>query len=346
MKKSSYDEDVRLIHAIQNDEGGEEAFEELYRKYYKLVLFIANRECANESDAQDVLQETFIEIRKSIPHLKNPQYFRLWLYRVVNSKCKDLFRSRKFSCIDSDNDYIQNSVREERREAIPEMQMKFTSDQDVMMALIDELPHRQRIVLMMFYLEQCSIKEIAKILEIPEGTVKSRISTAKSTLKEKIEKYEKQEHIKLSFYSMDALLAQVLLIGAQQICGITWPKQKLSWRMHSHSSLVQGMIITSCVSVAAVCGVSYLLQDHEKTTQSHPFQVVQYDDRTLNNSTEAYFYLLSRACCAEEINRMSMEELTHLRSAYESIKEENSYHYQLLQDMGWVKAYEMRMNEK
>lgn len=346
MNKSSYDEDVKLIQAIQNDEGGEEAFEALYRKYYKLVLFIANRECANESDAQDVLQETFIEIRKSIPRLKNPQYFRLWLYRVVNSKCKDLFRSRKFSYVDSDNDYIQNSIREERRDAIPEMQMKFTSDQDVMMALIDELPHRQRIVLMMFYLEQCSIKEIAKVLEIPEGTVKSRISTAKATLKEKIQKYEKQEHIKLSFYSIDALIAQVLLVKASQVCAVAWPKQKLSWKMRSHSHLIQGALAASCVAVSTVCGVSYLLQDQEEAVQTQPFQAVQYEDRELTNSTQAYFYLLTKACCAEEIERMSREDLIHLQSAYESIKAENSYHYQLLYERGWVRAYEARMNEK
>lgn len=346
MKKTSYDEDVELIHAIQKNEYNEEAFEALYRKYYKLVLFIANRECANESDAQDVLQETFIEIRKSIPRLKNPKYFRLWLYRVVNSKCMDLFRSHKFSIVDSDNEFIQNSIREDRREAIPDQQMKFTSDQDVLMALIDELPHRQRIVLMMYYLEQCSIKEIAKVLEIPEGTVKSRISTAKAALKAKIEKYEQKEQIKLSFYSMDALLAQVLLIGAHQACGMTWPiRKKLSWKMRSHSHLTQGIVAGSCMAVAVITGI-YYSQDREPISSSQPFHAVQYEDRVLSTSTEAYFYLLARACCEDEINRMSIEELTRLRTVYESLKAENSYHYQLLNDMGWVKAYEARLNEQ
>ncbi len=346
MKESSYDEDVRLIHAIQDDELGEEAFEALYRKYYKLVLFIANRECTNESDAQDVLQETFIEIRKSIKHLKKPKYFRLWLYRVVNSKCKDLFRSRKFSLVDSDNDYIRNNIREEHREAIPDMQMKFSSDRDVMMSLIDELPQRQRIVLMMYYLEQCSIKEIAQVLEIPEGTVKSRISTAKTSLKEKIEKYEQQEQVKLSFYSIDVLLAQALLIGAQKACGKALPfPKKLSWKMRPYSHLAQGLLISSCL-VTVVCGVFYSLQDYEDSLQGHSFQAVHYEDRILSTSTEAYFYLLSKACCEDEINRMSIEDLNGIQAAYQSIKEENSYHYQLLKDMGWVKAYEARINEQ
>ena len=215
MNDISYAEDARLIAAIQNQDHEQEAFEALYRKYYKLVLFIANKECANESDAQDILQETFIEIKKSIPKLRKPQYFRLWLYRVVNSKCKDLFRNRKMTLMDSDHEMIRNYVKEERREASGDAQMKYHCDQDVILGMIDELPHGQRIVLMMYYLEQCSIKEIAQLLEIPQGTVKSRMSTGKAALKSKIAQYEQREQIKLSFHSLDALLASVFVKAIQ-----------------------------------------------------------------------------------------------------------------------------------
>lgn len=343
MSGTSYDEDAKLIYAIQNDMGDEAAFEALYHKYYKLVLFIANRECANESDAQDILQETFIEIRKSILKLKNPRYFRLWLYRVVNSKCKDLYRSRKYVFADSDNEYIQNNVREERKDAVPESHMKFTSDQDVMMALIDELPHGQQIVLMMYYLEQCSIKEIAQILDIPEGTVKSRMANAKTALKGKIERYERQEQTKLSFYSLDALLAHVFYVGAKQAGAAAVPiRGKITWKLKSKPHMMQGVAAIGCAVAVSAVAIGYAYSN-ENVPKEQTFHAVNQEGRVLSTSTEAYFYLLAKACCAEEIERMSEEELIRLQAVYQSIKEENGYHYRLLKEMGWVSAYETRV---
>ncbi len=345
MNEKSYDEDAKLIFAIQSDVQDEAAFEALYQKYYKLVLFIANRECANESDAQDILQETFIEIRKSILKLKNPRYFRLWLYRVVNSKCKDLFRSRKFSFVDSDNEYIQDNIREERREALPDTHMKFTSDQNVMMALINELPQRQRIVLMMYYLEQCSIKEIAQILNIPEGTVKSRMSNAKAVLKGKIELYEKREQTKLSFYSLDAMLAQALFAGAKHTGAFRLPiRRKFPWNLKSNPHVTQAVIAISCAMVVGIVGMGNV-RFNEDAPKENPFHAVNHEGKMLSTSTEAYFYLLGRACCAEEIGRMNAEELKQLEGIYQSLKEEDGYHYLLLNQMGWVSAYEARVKE-
>ncbi len=344
MDTSRFDEDLRLIHAIKSDQS-DEAFEALYRKYYKLVLFIANRECANDSDAQDILQETFIEIKKSITHLRNPQYFRLWLYRVVNSKCKDLFRSRKVVWVDSDNDFVQNYIREEHRDALPDTHMKFSSDQDVMMHLIDELPHRQRIVLFMYYLEQRSIKEIAEILEIPEGTVKSRMSTAKVALKGKIEQYEHQEQVKLSFHSLDILLAQVLYASAKKVGGAAVP---LGWKFSRQFRLQsfgkEAMWITVSLAVAGTITLGYRMQNVDQGIANQPFREVNHEGRMLSTSTDAYFYLLGRACCEEEIEQMDLEELKRLQNVYESIKEEKGYHYRLLEKMGWVDAFERRMD--
>ncbi|MCI9312808.1 MAG: sigma-70 family RNA polymerase sigma factor [Erysipelotrichaceae bacterium] len=344
MNDISYAEDARLIAAIQNQDHEQEAFEALYRKYYKLVLFIANKECANESDAQDILQETFIEIKKSIPKLRKPQYFRLWLYRVVNSKCKDLFRNRKMTLMDSDHEMIRNYVTEERREASGDAQMKYHCDQDVILGMIDELPHGQRIVLMMYYLEQCSIKEIAQLLEIPQGTVKSRMSTGKAALKSKIAQYEQREQIKLSFHSLDALLASVF-VKAIQTSGIALPlgkPTKLHFSVQTH--WMQGIAAVSCVTVLSLGMFAYGM---ERQASAAPDYVAAEENvqNTGITSTQAYFYLLARACCEDEILRMDLQELKQLEGAYRAIVREHAYHYELLKERGWIDAYERRINE-
>lgn len=340
-----------LIKRMQADD--EDAFTEIYHRYHKLVFFVANRSVRNEADAMDIAQETFLEIKRSIHSLRNPSYFRLWVYRIIHSKCNNLFRSNKFSIVDVDGDFVQNIAQEERIEFNPNKQMKFLNDQDVLLHLMDALPYNQKMVLILFYMEQLSIKEIAHIMSTPEGTIKSRMSTAKVSLKQKIENYEESSGIKLTFHSLDQALPMALSAGLTAIqvpsaitAGMSLP--------HGASHLFGAVatktaIITTCSVVAVTGGGLAIYSNYQNKQTATPtiakqaFSPSTFDGKQLNTPKDAYFYLLSKACCKEEIQVMKKEDIETLQPIYTNLKKENGYHYQLLQNSGWKDAFEEKL---
>ena len=161
--------------------GSESAFDDLYRHYERLVYYIAYKNTKNDADAKDVVQETFLEVKRTIHTLQNPQAFKYWLNRITLSKCKNLFRKNHYINVDCDHPSIENNNIENRTYLIPHANSRKDSDCMVINQFISELPKGQREVLVMFYLEELHLEEISQRLDIPLGTVKSRLSYARDT---------------------------------------------------------------------------------------------------------------------------------------------------------------------
>ena len=91
--------EIELVKRLQS--GDESAFDELYHTYYARAIAIANRLTNNQADAQDVVQEAFLQVHKSIQSLQDPQFFYSWLNRIIHSKCVNLFyRNRNENAVD------------------------------------------------------------------------------------------------------------------------------------------------------------------------------------------------------------------------------------------------------
>lgn len=346
----------KLLQIIQKHDGQEtEAYEELYHRYAKLIRYIAMQSLSNEADAEDVVQETFIEIQRSMDSLRNPKYFRLWVYRIVHSKCSNIFRKKKFSYVDVDGEYIQTMIPDNRIENIPQKQMRFHSDQEMMRMFLSELPAGQSIVLQMYYMEQFSIKEIAGALDLPEGTVKSRMSVGKKTLKEKVEAYEKSNNIKISFHTISEGL--FLTYGGMGVV-FSVPTIKST---QLHVSNISG-VLTSKIAVVTLCGAcivgggSAIYQTYQNQRSQkenvmpasiqkpvNNFRKVIVEDREITTAKGAYFYLLENACCEEEIKAMSKEDIEKLKPVYTAIEELQGYHYELLNTSGWISAFKEKI---
>lgn len=348
------DEEKLLQIIQQHGEYEAQAYEELYSRYSKLIKYIANQSLGNEADAEDIVQETFVEIQRSMDSLRNLKYFRLWVYRIVHSKCSNAFRKKKFSYADVDGEYIQTRIPEERKENVPQKQMRFQSDQEMMQAFLSEIPSGQALVLQMYYMEQFSIKEISEALKLPEGTVKSRMYAGKKALKDKVEMYEKTNDTKVSFHSIDeALLLSFAGVGISS----TIPKMKVSNMNFTNI----GGLLTSKMAVVALCGVcvagggSAIYQSYQNNQNnemtipanaqklSNNFRKVIVDEKEIVTAKAAYFYLLERACCKEEIKAMKREEIQRLEPVYASLKESQGYHYQLLNSNGWIFEFEEKL---
>lgn len=117
--------------------------------------------------AADVVQEAWIKIIKALPRLKDPVSFQAWAYRIVNNQCMDVLRKRS-------TQYRETNVLDEKINPIGDLEQ-----QEQIQSLLAQLSNIHRTVLALHYLVGLEIEEIAKITNVPKGTVKSRLFNAR-----------------------------------------------------------------------------------------------------------------------------------------------------------------------
>lgn len=127
----------------------------------------------NEQDCADAVQEAILKAFSQRNKLREVRHFKTWLVRIVINECYGILRKRK-NCqsyeeaVTEDKAYLKNYVREEYMD---------------LWQAIARLGEKERICVILFYMEEYSVGEIADTLKIPVGTVKSRLSRARNELK-------------------------------------------------------------------------------------------------------------------------------------------------------------------
>lgn len=164
-------ENIELVNASKN--GNSNAFSKLIKLYEKDLYRVAKGILKNDDDALDCIQDTILNAYKGIKKLSKDEYFKTWLIKILINCCNDLIRSREKLCT-----YIDYSNKEDNNINLERLQI------DEAMEKLDE---EMRLPVILYYFEDMSISDIANSLKIPEGTVKSRLSRARSKLKELID---------------------------------------------------------------------------------------------------------------------------------------------------------------
>ena len=167
-KSSRTDQD--LIAAVNR--GDAEAFEELYWRYRDWVARLAFRYTHDEDLALDVLQEVFVYFMKKFPGFELRCELKTFLYPAVRNVSIGMRRKVERFVSDEETLEAQASVAASAEGAA----------EDVLLAVIHGLPEAQREVLMLRFVDGLALNEIAEALEIPLGTVKSRLHNALETL--------------------------------------------------------------------------------------------------------------------------------------------------------------------
>lgn len=317
--------------------GDEYAYREFYEYWYPRCFYIALAIMRNEADAKDAAQESMIEVHKSIQHLRDIKYFKLWLNRIVASKCNRIYRKKKESTMSVKEDTRLENICEERSYLIPDKASHITTDEEVLQQLLTHLSYHYREILTLMYFEHMSIKEIAACLAIPEGTVKSRLSSAKARLREEILGYEAQTGIPLDFKesTLDAVLATSFMSYlAKHKQGIVMKPSPLAKQI----ALLHGkslMIAMGCTGLVA--GGAFLYQAYQAPqSQSspsaiqrqmivHEFPPMEFKNMEVANAKDAYFVLKKYAHCEYERSQLSekeqedLEEMERILSEYSSV---------------------------
>ncbi len=208
---------VSLVTSAQK--GDSDAQSELFGAFYNDVYYFALKTVKDEDLACDITQEAFIEIINTIGNLKEPAAFVTWMKQITYHQCTRYFKKKKDVIVSEDEDggTIFDNIKEESAEFIPDEALDQNEFKKTVLAILDELSEEQRSATMMYYFDELSVKEIAEIQGVSEGTVKSRLNYARKAIKASVEEYEKKNGIKLHAFGFFPLFRWLLSDGAAKV---------------------------------------------------------------------------------------------------------------------------------
>jgi RNA polymerase sigma-70 factor (ECF subfamily) len=178
--KYSQVKDEDLMIAIHQGETA--AFDELYARYHKRLLYYFYRMLGNSNEkAGDFLQDIFMKIIERPDHFDFTRRFCTWLFSVAHNMCKNEYRRlaiRKNVMLDGDMDYyrVMDSQDDENRQMAEEI-----------FAEINELGETEKTAFLLYYREDFSVRDIGQVLNLPEGTVKSKLFYTRKKITEKLQ---------------------------------------------------------------------------------------------------------------------------------------------------------------
>ena len=174
--------DELLIEGIL--EGNEEAFEELVERYGRMVYRVAYRITGSHQDADDVMQETFLKVFRSIGRFRRESNVETWIYRIALNCALNLARTKKEEPLDEGMDPVTMRVSDN-----PERRLERVELSEAISNAIDKLPPQQRAVVILHDMEGLTHAQISRILNCSEGTVKSRLHHARRKLRKFLKPY-------------------------------------------------------------------------------------------------------------------------------------------------------------
>lgn len=158
--------------------GDRKSQQTLYNLFKDKLFALCLKYCRSREEAQDNLQDSFVTIFVKIKSYKGTGSFEGWMKRITINKAIDRYKKERYL------ESIDNHQIKGEDTAIEEENQQLSLNQ--MLGLVQELPDRYRLVFNLYELDDYSHKEIAKILNISQGTSKSNLHRAKVILKDKI----------------------------------------------------------------------------------------------------------------------------------------------------------------
>ena len=159
--------------------GDRDAFGVLVHKYQEMVYTYAFQKVRNEADAQDIMQEIFLQAYRRLYQLRHPHLFRSWLYTIMSNECKRwlerVTKKRR-------REIVLEEATDEALQIEPAHAMPVEGWQVDLEQAISALPDESRIAVSMFYMGDCSLREISEFLGVSVNTVKSKLRRARQQL--------------------------------------------------------------------------------------------------------------------------------------------------------------------
>ncbi len=166
-------------------DGDLDAFEELVLLFDKKVYNYCLRMTNNRNDAEDLAQEVFLKVYKNLKNFRKDSKFSTWIYRIAYNTCVDNYRKKRFKLLP-----LNKIIDEEQQEIdipspgpLPEEQVISNEKYSLIKECIAQLKPRYKSAIILRDIHNYSYREIAEILDVPIGTVKSDINRGRALLR-------------------------------------------------------------------------------------------------------------------------------------------------------------------
>jgi len=170
----------KLVNNAKN--GDKEALIELICNIKSSLYKIARIRLNSDADIEDAVQETIIEAYKNIKNLKSAHAFKSWVTKILINKCNKIYQGNtktniSYEELELDDFLVDNST----------IDSKVDNDSEFYY-LLNGLTYDERLAILLYYMEDYPIKEISKMMNLNENTVKTKLKRARDKIKEKYER--------------------------------------------------------------------------------------------------------------------------------------------------------------
>lgn len=190
---------IKEINLIKKAAKGDpDAFESLMLQYQTPVYNLCFRIVGNAEDAADMTQETFLKAWKNLEGFHMESSLSTWLYRLANNCCLDLLRSKKrkptISIVREDDEGEEMSFDPVDPSPQPDELLIKKEENQILQEALLSLDEQQRAILTLRVVNDMSYEDISQVLQIKEGTVKSRLARARENLRKKVLQLRNKSH--------------------------------------------------------------------------------------------------------------------------------------------------------
>lgn len=178
-KTTEKDIDFTLMRAIQN--GDMVSFNDMVDRYKDRLMNVIGRMLSSTEEAEDIVQETFVRVYQHRQSFNFQHCFSTWIYTIALNLARNELRKRKKFKF-----YEISEMQGNEKEFAVDMKLPSRLP-EVLKGAIEELPEKYRTAFMLRDIQELPYDEVAKILSVPLGTVKSRVNRARMMLREKLQ---------------------------------------------------------------------------------------------------------------------------------------------------------------
>ena len=186
---SGQDSDLQLVERVQR--GDKNAFNLLVHKYQGKVISLIARYIRNQADVADVAQEAFIKAYRALPNFRGESAFYTWLYRIAVNTAKNHLaaQGRRAPANDVDAEEAEYYDGADALREVDSPERLLLSDEicAVVFETLETLPEELRVAITLRELDGMSYEDIAKVMDSPVGTVRSRIFRAREAIDKKLQ---------------------------------------------------------------------------------------------------------------------------------------------------------------
>lgn len=176
---------IEADYITKAQRGDKQAFKFIFTNYRQKVYRTAFLVLKDYQYAEDVVQETFMQVYLKLNKLSNPMAFDKWLYRITMNLCIEVIRKHKKISLEASKEDLDSDRKNIVIDMnVPESKLIEKEQQKSILKCISGLPVKHRTVLVLYYYNDFDVKEIAEVLGSMEGTVKSRLFYGRRLLKE------------------------------------------------------------------------------------------------------------------------------------------------------------------